>query len=67
MALLAKATASFVPAPGGVHQAVAVDVVDMGVIEVTYSGNVSRRKYRRIVVRESPQHLVFRSESQAEA
>lgn len=34
---------SFTPAPSGVHQAVCVDVIDKGVLEVTYSGKTKKQ------------------------
>lgn len=46
MAIIAKASGegqSFTPAPVGVHQAVCVDVVDLGVLEVTYKGETKRQ------------------------
>ena len=33
----------FAPAPEGVHQAVCVDVVDLGWLEVTYAGQTSKK------------------------
>lgn len=40
MAILVKAgeSKSYQPAPAGVHQAVCVDVIDKGLLEVTYAG-----------------------------
>lgn len=54
MAIIAKATGSgsgtaFLPAPVGVHQAVAVDVVDMGILEVTYQGKSKKQHKVRVV------------------
>lgn len=43
MALLAKATASFIPAPGGVHQAVCVDVVDKGMVASVFYKRTSHK------------------------
>jgi hypothetical protein len=43
MAIIAKAGASFVPAPAGTHAAVCVDVVDHGMLEVTYQGKTQRK------------------------
>jgi hypothetical protein len=43
MPIIAKAGASFTPAPAGTHAAVCVDVVDHGVIEVTYQGKTQRK------------------------
>jgi hypothetical protein len=34
---------SFTPAPAGVHQAVCVDVIDKGVLEVTYAGKTKKQ------------------------
>lgn len=33
----------FQPAPAGVHQAVCVDVVDLGILEVTYKGETKKQ------------------------
>lgn len=53
MAIIAKASgngsSTFLPAPAGVHQAVAVDVVDMGVLEVTYAGKTKKQHKVRVV------------------
>ena len=40
---------SFKPAPSGLHQGVCVDVVDMGVLEVTYAGQTKRQHKVRVV------------------
>lgn len=45
----ASHSAEFIPAPAGVHSAVCVDVVDLGVLEVTYSGQTKRQHKIRIV------------------
>lgn len=34
---------SFTPAPAGVHQAVCVDVIDKGILEVTYAGKTKKQ------------------------
>lgn len=34
---------NFTPAPAGVHQAVCVDVIDKGVLEVTYAGKTKKQ------------------------
>jgi hypothetical protein len=39
----------FKPAPAGVHQAVCVDVVDLGLLEVTYAGKTKKQHKIRIV------------------
>ncbi len=39
---------TFAPAPAGVHQGVCVDVVDMGVLEVTWKGEVKRQHKVRL-------------------
>jgi hypothetical protein len=39
----------FQPAPPGVHQAVCVDVVDLGLLEVTYGGKTKQQHKIRIV------------------
>lgn len=45
MAIMATAgdSKSFIPAPAGVHQAVCVDVIDKGILEVTYAGKTKKR------------------------
>lgn len=45
MAIIAKAGdgGNFQPAPAGVHQAVCVDVVDLGILEVTYKGETKKQ------------------------
>ena len=46
MAIWAKASgegSSFTPAPTGVHQAVCVDVVDLGVLDVTWQGQTKQQ------------------------
>lgn len=40
---------SFTPAPAGLHQAVCVDIVDMGVLEVTYGGKTKKQRKIRLV------------------
>ena len=40
---------AFTPAPAGLHQGVCVDVVDMGVLEVTYAGQTKRQHTVRVV------------------
>lgn len=40
---------TFAPCPAGVHQAVCVDVVDMGLLEVTWNGQVKKQHKVRIV------------------
>lgn len=42
-------TKNFAPAPAGVHQAVCVDVVDMGVLEVKWGGEVKKQHKVRLV------------------
>ncbi len=52
MPIVAKATGGgrdFIPAPGGAHAAVCCDVVDMGVLEVSYGGNKKSQHKVRIV------------------
>lgn len=39
---------TFTPAPTGVHQAVCCDVVDMGLLEVTFGGTTKRKHMVRI-------------------
>lgn len=46
MPIIAKSNGdggNFQPAPAGVHQAVCVDVVDLGILEVTYKGETKRQ------------------------
>jgi len=46
MAIIAKSSGegqSFTPAPTGVHQAVCVDVVDLGVLDVSWQGQTKRQ------------------------
>jgi hypothetical protein len=40
---------TFAPAPAGLHQACCVDVVDMGLLEVTYSGKTKKQWKIRVV------------------
>lgn len=50
MPIIAKASGSnFIPAPAGQHSAVCVDVVDMGLLEVTYNGKTKTQHKIRIV------------------
>jgi hypothetical protein len=39
----------FTPAPAGLHQAVCVDVVDLGMLEVTYGGKTKQQHKVRVV------------------
>lgn len=45
MAIIATAgeSATFTPAPNGVHQGVCVDVIDKGIVEVTYAGKTKKQ------------------------
>jgi hypothetical protein len=43
MAIIAKSGGSFTPAPAGTHCAVCCDVIDLGMIEVTYLGKTQRK------------------------
>jgi hypothetical protein len=45
MAIIASSNGdkSFTPCPAGVHQAVAVDVVDLGLLEVTFGGQTKQQ------------------------
>jgi hypothetical protein len=43
MPIIAKAGGSFTPAPAGTHCAVCCDVVDHGMLEVTYQGKTQRK------------------------
>lgn len=48
MAIIATEGTKFTPAPAGVHQAVCVDVIDMGVLEVTYAGETKKKHKVRV-------------------
>lgn len=46
MAIIAKETGGgkdFIPAPSGAHAAVCVDIVDLGVLEVTFGGKTKKQ------------------------
>jgi hypothetical protein len=43
MPIIAKAGGNFTPAPAGTHAAICVDVIDLGMIEVTYLGKTQRK------------------------
>lgn len=43
MPIIAKAGGSFTPAPAGTHCAVCCDVIDHGMLEVTYQGKTQRK------------------------
>jgi len=50
MPIIAKASgANFTPAPAGAHSAVAVDVVDLGMLEVSFGGKKKTQHKIRIV------------------
>jgi hypothetical protein len=49
MPIIAKAGGNFTPAPAGTHSAVCVDVIDLGMIEVTYLGK-TQRKHKIVLV-----------------
>lgn len=50
MPIIAKASgANFIPAPPGAHSAVAVDVVDLGMLEVSFGGKKKTQHKIRIV------------------
>lgn len=49
MPIVAKAGPSFTPAPEGVHAAVCVDVVDLGIVKVTYKDKTTEQHKIRIV------------------
>lgn len=50
MPIFAKASgANYIPAPAGTHIAVCVDVVDLGMLEVTFSGKKKTQHKIRIV------------------
>jgi hypothetical protein len=43
MAIIAKAGGSFTPAPAGTHAAVCCDVIDHGMVEITFSGKTQKK------------------------
>jgi len=43
MPIIAKAGATFIPAPAGTHPAICCDVVDLGEVEVTFQGKTQRK------------------------
>jgi hypothetical protein len=43
MPIIAKAGGSFLPAPAGTHAAVCCDVIDLGMIEVSYLGKTQHK------------------------
>lgn len=49
MPLIAKDDRRFQPAPEGIHQAVCVDVVDLGIVESEFQGRRTSRHMVRIV------------------
>ena len=49
MAIIAKAGVDYIPAPEGSHSAVCVDVVDLGILEVTYNGRTEKKHMIRLV------------------
>jgi hypothetical protein len=51
MPILAKGGGGgeFIPAPAGVHQAVCVDVIDMGLLEVTFGGKTKTQHKVRVL------------------
>lgn len=49
MILQSKASTAYVPHPEGVHAAVCVDVIDLGMMEVTYQGRTSMKPMVRLV------------------
>jgi len=49
MPIIAKAGATFAPAPEGSHPAVCVDVVDLGTLEVNYGGKSKKQHKIRVV------------------
>lgn len=50
MAIIAKKTGTnFIPAPGGTWAAVCVDVVDLGMLEVSYGGKTKKQHKVRLV------------------
>jgi hypothetical protein len=49
MSIIAKASGDFTPAPAGTHATVCVDVIDLGVRDVTYQGK-TQRKHQIVIV-----------------
>jgi hypothetical protein len=43
MPIIAKAGPTFTPAPAGAHASICVDVIDKGVLEVTYQGKTKQQ------------------------
>jgi hypothetical protein len=56
MAILAKAGGNYIPAPAGTHAAVCVDVIDLGVIEVTYM-NKTHRQHKIVIAWQIDENL----------
>lgn len=50
MPIYATPGATFTPAPAGLHQGVCCDVVDLGVLEVTYPGKPAKKQHKISVV-----------------
>jgi hypothetical protein len=48
MSLILKNESNFIPAPEGVHDAVCVDVVDLGMVETTWKGKTKQTHKVRI-------------------
>jgi len=49
MSIFARSTPSYAPAPAGAHAAVCCDVVDLGELEITYSGQTKKQHKINIV------------------
>lgn len=50
MPIIAKSSGTnFIPAPAGAHSAVCVDVVDLGILEVSFGGKTKKQHKIRIV------------------
>jgi hypothetical protein len=50
MAIIAKEKGgNYTPAPAGVHQAVCVDVVELGLIQTTYGGKTTEKEMIRLI------------------
>lgn len=49
MAIIATAGETYTPAPAGLHQAICVDVVDLGFLEVTYANKTKKQHKIRVV------------------
>ena len=49
MQIMVKNDATFAPAPAGTHAAVCVDVIDHGMVDVSYQGKIERKQQISVV------------------